>query len=68
MREYLNEAKTRSMMNSLNEYFDSFAKISRLRVGERQTIETLINEEAMLFGNFLRNEKETWMPRITISI
>ena len=41
-------------------------KISRIRVGKRQTIETLINEEALLFAKFLRDERKKWIPRIAI--
>jgi hypothetical protein len=33
-------------------------------MGDQQEIETLINEEASLFAQYLRNEKETWVPRI----
>ena len=36
----------------------------RIRVGKRQEIETLINEEAFLFGKYLRGEKTNWVPRI----
>jgi hypothetical protein len=36
-----------------------------MRHGSRQTIDTLINEEACLLARFLRNEKERWIPRIT---
>ena len=32
--------------------------------GKKQTVETLINEEALLFAKYLRNERETWIPRI----
>jgi hypothetical protein len=63
-REYLNNPKTRDMMDQLNEYFKSMVEIPRIKVGERQTIETLINEEAMLFAKNLRGEREGWMPRI----
>jgi len=35
-------------------------------VGKRQTIETLINEEALLLAKFLRDEWKTWTPRITL--
>jgi hypothetical protein len=35
-----------------------------IRVGERQTIETLINEEASLFAKLLRRELKSWQPRI----
>jgi hypothetical protein len=34
------------------------------RVGKKQTIETLINEEAFLLAKFLRDEKNIWKPRI----
>jgi hypothetical protein len=33
-------------------------------MGEQQEIETLMNEEALLFAQYLRNEKQTWKPRI----
>jgi len=32
--------------------------------GEKQELETLINEEALLFAKFLRDELEIWKPRI----
>jgi hypothetical protein len=39
-------------------------KTQRARMGERQEIETLICEEALLFAQYLRNERDTWVPRI----
>jgi len=33
-------------------------------MGEQQEIETLINEEALLLAMFLRDEKQSWKPRI----
>jgi len=33
-------------------------------MGDQQEIETLINEEALLLAKYLRNEIETWKPRI----
>jgi len=53
------------MMKQLNGYFKSMVEIPRARAGERQSIETLINEEALLFAKYLRNERQTWQPRIT---
>jgi hypothetical protein len=35
-----------------------------MKVGDRQKIETLINEEAFLFAKYLRGEKENWEPRV----
>jgi len=39
-------------------------EVPRIRVGKKQTIETLINEEAFLLAKFLRDERENWTPRI----
>jgi hypothetical protein len=50
-------------MDQLNEFFESIVEIPRIKVGERQTIEILINEEALLFAKYLRNEMITWIPR-----
>jgi len=63
-REYLNDLETRDFMKQLYRYFEAKVEVSRIRVGKRQTIETLINEEALLFAKFLRDERETWVPRI----
>lgn len=51
-------------MKMINEFFESKVEASRIRVGERQTIETLISEEGLLLAKFLRNEREGWIPRI----
>jgi hypothetical protein len=32
--------------------------------GNRQTLDTLISEEALLLAKYLRNEKKEWVPRI----
>jgi hypothetical protein len=36
----------------------------RMRMDEQQEIETLISEEALLFAQYLRSEKQTWIPRM----
>ncbi len=63
-REYLNNLETKAFMDKLNKYFESTVEIPRIKHGQRQTIETLINEEALLFAKHLRTERETWLPRI----
>jgi hypothetical protein len=63
-RVYLNDINTRDLTRKLDELFESYVTIPRIRVGKRQTIETLINEEAELFAKYLRNEAKTWSPRI----
>ncbi|MGD0450198.1 MAG: hypothetical protein ABSA79_03955 [Candidatus Bathyarchaeia archaeon] len=49
----------------MNGLFDSIVDVERIKHGKRQTIDTLINEEALLFGKYLRNEKKEWIPRLS---
>jgi hypothetical protein len=63
-REYLNNSQTHSQVKGLNQYFQSKVRVPRVRMGEQQEIETLINEEALLFAMYLRGEKSSWIPRI----
>lgn len=65
-REYLNDVKTGDFTRKLNAYFESEVEIPRIKVGKKQEIETLINEEALLFAKYLRNERKTWKPRIVV--
>jgi hypothetical protein len=39
-------------------------EIPRIKVGERQTVETLINEEALLLAQYLRDGIPIWKPRL----
>jgi CRISPR-associated protein Cas1 len=63
-REYLNDFETKNFATKLNNYFERTIEIPRIKVGKRQTIETLISEEALLFAKFLRGERKNWIPRI----
>jgi CRISPR-associated endonuclease Cas1 len=65
-REYLNDLQTRHLMKELDIFFESIIEVPRIKVGNRQTIETVINEEALLLAKFLRNERKVWDPRITV--
>lgn len=67
-RQYLDNAQTRDLTKKLYAYFQTKIEIPRIRRGKEQKIETLINEEALLFAKFLRDERETWIPRITIPV
>ncbi|MFC1804036.1 hypothetical protein ACFL0D_08770 [Thermoproteota archaeon] len=51
------------MMKELQEYLDSKIEVPLIRHGKRQRIETLINEEALLFAKYLRDEVKNWIPR-----
>jgi CRISPR-associated protein Cas1 len=62
-RQYLSEEKNRDLLNRLNKYFETRVQIPRIRRGEKQEIETLINEEALLFARYLREEIPAWNPR-----
>jgi CRISP-associated protein Cas1 len=64
-REFLNDSETREFTRGLNMFFELMVEVKRLRNGERQTVETLINEEAQLFAKYLRGEAKNWAPRLT---
>ena len=51
----MNDVETKDLMKRLNKFFESEVELPRIRVGEKQTVETLINEEALLFAKFLRD-------------
>jgi hypothetical protein len=63
----LNNTETRDFSRKFNGWFEANAEIPRIRVGERQEIETPINEEAFLFAKYLRNERKEWLLRIVRS-
>ncbi len=65
-RQYLNETMTNEFIKRLEVYFESKVEIPRIKVGKRQEIETLIDEEALLLAKYLRDEKKSWVPRIAI--
>ena len=57
------DEQIRNLMKQLNRFFESKVEVPRMLVGEKQTIETLINEEPLLLAKFLRNERKMWTPR-----
>jgi hypothetical protein len=63
-REYLTDSETKILLDELNKFFESMVEVKRIRNGEHQTLETLINEEALLFAKYLRNEISNWEPRL----
>jgi len=62
-REYLKEDKNKAFVKALGDYFESKVEVPRIRRGKKQKIETLINEEALMFARYLREEIPTWNPR-----
>lgn len=63
-RQYLKDTLQNEYLKRLNAYFESVVDIPRMRRGKRQELETVINEEALLFAQYLRGEKRGWIPRI----
>jgi hypothetical protein len=63
-RQYLKDDLANEFTNKLNIYFLSKVNLPRMKVGTQQEIETLINEEALLFAKYLRDERSTWIQRI----
>jgi len=62
----LNREKTKELTQKLNDYFERKVEIPRIKHGSKQTIETLISEEALLLAKHLRNELPTWKLRLAI--
>ena len=62
-REVLNKRETDSLIRDFYAFLERKVDVPRMKVGKTQTIETLINEEALLFAKYLRDERETWTPR-----
>jgi len=67
-RQYLSKPLANDMMKRLNSFFESMIEMPRVRHGNKQTVETLINEEALLLAKYLRDKKPSWHPRILVSI
>ena len=63
-RVYLNDGKTREFMVLLNELFESTVEVPRLKHGDKQSIGSLIREEAFLLTKYLRGERNGWIPRV----
>ena len=52
-----------TVAEGLNNFFDRVVDVARIKHGNRQTIDTLISEEALLFAKYLREELSAWTPR-----
>lgn len=63
-RIFLNDIQTSEIFNALNLFFESKVNIPRINVGNKQSLNSLIDEEALLFAKYLRNEKKIWIPRL----
>jgi len=60
---HLCEYETNDLAEGLNDLFNKMVEIPRIKHGNKQTIDTLISEETLLFAKYLRNERTIWNPR-----
>lgn len=63
-RIHLCEYEADSLAEGFNSLFQSEVDIPRIRYGKKQTLDTLISEEALLMAKYLRNERREWTPRV----
>ena len=61
---HLKEYEADSLAEDLNAFFNRMVDVERVKVGKRQTIDTLICEESLLFAKYLRHERNEWTPRL----
>jgi len=64
-RQHLSDAKTREMLKKLNRCFEYMIE-SPIRIGNRQTIAALVDEETLLLAKFPRDERQSRLPRMAI--
>jgi CRISPR-associated protein Cas1 len=65
-RIVLREYEKNELVDEIFSFFDQMVEIPRIKIGYKSSINTLINEEALLFAKFLRGENKEWKPRIVI--
>jgi hypothetical protein len=54
------------LAEGLNGLFDRMVNVARIKHGERQTFDTLISQEALLFAKYLRKEKNECILRLSL--
>jgi len=63
-RIHLCEFEAGRLAEDLNRLFERKVEIPRIKHGKRQTLDTLICEEALLLAKYLRGERDCWVPRL----
>ena len=63
-RIHLCEFEAGRLVEDLNKLFERKVEIPRIKHGKRQTLDTLICEEALLLAKYLRGERDCWVPRL----
>jgi hypothetical protein len=54
----------RDLSSRLKLFCESKVDVPRIMHGESQSVETLINEEALFLAKYLGGENDSWIPRI----
>ena len=67
-RVFLRDIKAGELAEALNQFFESKVAAPRVKVGKKQSLNSLICEEAMLFAKHLRSEHKSWIPRLPILV
>ena len=63
-RMFLKYPESSQLIKALNNFFETKVEIQRIKKhGSSQTLETLMNEEALLLAMYIRNETPAWNPR-----
>ncbi len=62
-RVHLWEHEADHLVEGLSSLLDRIVEVTRINRGRRQTLDSLIREEALLFARYLRNERKDWIPR-----
>jgi hypothetical protein len=65
-RIHLCKYEADTLADDLSGLFNRKVEIPRIKHGKKQTLDTLISEEALLLAKFLRNERKEWNPRIAV--
>jgi len=65
-RIHLCEFEAGKLAEDLNGLFECKVDVPRIKHGKRQTLDTLISEEALLLAKFLRGERDSWIPRLPL--
>lgn len=60
------EYEAGKLAEDLNSLFERKVNVPRIRHGKRQTLDTLISEEALLLAKYLREERNAWIPRLLL--
>jgi CRISPR-associated protein Cas1 len=63
-REYLQKDLAKDMMRKLNAFFETTVEIPRVKHGNKQQLESLLNEESLILAKYLRGETSQWIPRV----